>query len=518
MSTSDGMVPIPNPIMRNSALNAAAGMVLLGTGFISSVVVARLLGPEANGVIAFAIWLTGAGSLIAELGTGVTLQRILPQLRFGGYTDIERRGFSAVLAWAVTASTILLALGYALLAWYFEDLDWMDTAPAIVLVTGVLFVVQSVGSFSKNYLIGEQRLGAFFRLSTASAILQLLAVGIGAWYWGVLGALAGYVAGQILVFFSTLRILATRPRKCGVDIRLLATSSSIIMIEFVVTAVFLARPEIAFLQWFRDTETVGYYAVALSLANLALQLPIQLTGSLMPYYSSHLAANSGELPASIFRAVLRNFAYLTLPMSLGLAAVAEPLVMSIYGPAFKGSGIIVAILALGAPASVFLQLCTQYLFSLNRPGVRLHTAMLGAVVMVIGLLVVAPVYGGIGAAIVRNLVIVGMCFYMARHIKLAGSSRALVSSIVRIAAASLIMAAVAYLIAAQIHGIAGVIAAIVAGAAIYVPALRLLGAIDPADLNTLVAIGPRIPAALRPIYKLIVKIASPMGKQADGNI
>lgn len=40
-------------IMANSVLNAAAGLTLLATGFACSIIAARLLGPEANGIIAF---------------------------------------------------------------------------------------------------------------------------------------------------------------------------------------------------------------------------------------------------------------------------------------------------------------------------------------------------------------------------------------------------------------------------------------------------------------------------------
>ena len=54
-------------IMANSVLNAAAGLTLLATGFVCSIIAARLLGPEANGIIAFSLWLTTTGALIAEL-------------------------------------------------------------------------------------------------------------------------------------------------------------------------------------------------------------------------------------------------------------------------------------------------------------------------------------------------------------------------------------------------------------------------------------------------------------------
>ncbi|WP_204270193.1 hypothetical protein, partial [Klebsiella aerogenes] len=86
---------------------------------------------------------------------------------------------------------------------------------------------------------------------------------------GVEGALLGYIAGQSVFFLYTLGILFTRRNKAGQSARALAATSLLVFFEFVITAIFLTRPELVFLQHFRTTQDVGFYAVALSLANLA---------------------------------------------------------------------------------------------------------------------------------------------------------------------------------------------------------------------------------------------------------
>ena len=145
--------------MSNSMMNAAAGMLLLVTGFCCSIVIARLLGPEANGTIAFALWVAATGALVAEIGTGILLMRLLPQLKARGLTEADRRGFAAYLALPVVMSTMAVTILYGALSWEAEHLHWIETATDIVVLTGILLFIQSIGSFSKNYLIGEQRLG-----------------------------------------------------------------------------------------------------------------------------------------------------------------------------------------------------------------------------------------------------------------------------------------------------------------------------------------------------------------------
>ncbi|MCO6185301.1 lipopolysaccharide biosynthesis protein [Rhizobium sp. L1K21] len=497
------------PIMRNSALNAAAGMAMLLTGFASSVVIARLLGPEANGAIAFAVWLATTGGLVAELGTGVSLLRLLPQLHASGYDAEARRGFGSWLARAVTFTTLMIALGYGLFIWAADDAHWLASAPQITIITAFLFIVQSIGSFSKNFLIGEQRLGTFFKISVVSAVLQLLVVALGAYFYGITGAILGYLVGQLGLFGHTLKLLSNKPQNCGVELRGLINSSSIVIAEFIVTAIFLNRPEILFLQQLTDVETVGYYAIAISLANLALQLPIQLSGSLMPYFASHRTANGGEIPRGVFTTVVRNFALLAMPMSFGLAAVAQPLVVGIYGEPFATSGVIVAILALGAPANVFLQLCTLYVFALDRPAIRLKVAIGGSVLLAGGSLLTIPYFGGEGAAISRNIVFVLMCIYMVMNMRLAEGVSAMLLPVLRITAAASMTGMTAYLVAHTLGGLGGVVLAIVAGMLVYIPGLRVFGATTAEDGQLLGPVANRAPRRLRPFVEAVLRYAIP---------
>lgn len=502
------MKPVDSGIVKNSVLNAAAGLALLLTGFVSSVVVARFLGPEANGMIAFSLWMVVTGSLIAELGTGISMLRILPQLAARGYDSKARRGFGSFLAWPVTAATLWLSVAAAVWLYYQGPSHGLASTPAIALLTGGLFIAQSLGSFAKNYLIGEQQLGFFLRVSAASTVLQISGVAVGAWYWGVEGALVGYALGQIPLALTTFNVLRTKPDSCGMQPKQIASTSFLIVIEFIVTAVFLTRPEIVFLQEFRSSEAVGYYAVATSLANLALQLPIQLTGSLVPYYAAHSEKN-GVLSSDLLVTVIRNFAYLTLPMSFGLSAVAEPLVTGIYGPAYREAGVIVSIIAAGVPAAVFLQLCTQYVFSMDRQDLRLRTTIVGAGVMAVGLFATVPFFGGEGAAAMRDLTLVVMGAFIMRYIPKSSHSGGLVFRILRIAAAALVTAVLAYASTRLLPGILGVVVGIAAGMLAYVPALRIMRAVDPVDRTTLSGLAIRVPQRLRPLYIRLIDIAAP---------
>lgn len=496
-------------IMSNSIMNAAAGMLLLVTGFVSSIAIARLLGPEANGTIAFALWVAATGALVAELGTGVILMRCLPQLRARGLGVRERRGFAAYLALPVLVSTVLLVILYGSASWEAEHEGVIGTPQGIVVLTGLLLCVQSIGALSKNYLVGEQRLGAFFRITVISSLLQLALVIGGAIGFGVEGALVGYIAGQLAPFAFAFGILVTPRSNGGYSARTLAASSAVLFIEFVLSAVFLNRAELFFLQQFRSIEEVGFYAVALSLANLALQLPVQLTGSLMPFYVEHRESAEGMLPPGLFAAVMRSFAYITFPLCFGLAAISQPLVVAIYGESFAPSGMIVAILAAGSPAFVFMQLTTQYLYSMDRIGIRLLTTGIGAVLMVAGCLAVVPFFGGPGAAIVRGCVFLTIGCILLASMRGVDMTASLAITVAKVAGSAVACGLAAFAIAGTMPGVAGLAAAILAGALAYALCLRLTHAVPEADARTIDALFSRLPRRYGPTLQRALSLIAP---------
>lgn len=501
-------------IVANSVLNAASGLMLLVTGFICSIVAARLLGPEANGTIAFSLWLATTGSLIAELGTGVLLLRILPQLKVQGADERSRRGFAAYLFRPVVFVTIFITVLYGLIFTRLEEGHWLEMAPVVVIVTGILFFVQSLGSYSKNFLIGEQRLGSFFRLTVITSLVQLVAVVVGALLFGTPGALAGYVAGQVVMFLYSLRILVAKADPCGMHRRTLAASSFMLSIEYIVNSIFLNRLELLFLQKFHSIETVGFYAVALSLANLALQLPLQLTGSLLPYYSERLeSSDSQRLPVSVFEGVVRSLSYITMPMAFGLAAIAPELIVTVFGPQFRPAGSIVAILALFTPIFVFTQVCSQYLLSLNLIRLRLMIDLGASVLMVACALVLVPALQGEGAALARGLVFLAMCVAMVMKMEFDGSMRGLFLSLVSVSIAAAICGLAAYGVTLFIPGPVGLVLAILAGAIVYIPALRICRAVPAADAAMILHLSERLPVRGRALMRALTVFVSPGGKE-----
>jgi O-antigen/teichoic acid export membrane protein/alpha-beta hydrolase superfamily lysophospholipase len=503
-----------NGIIANSIVNALAGLTLLVTGFASAIITARLLGPEANGIIAFSLWLVVSGASIAELGSSVMLLKMMPQLQADGYNEKRRRGFAAILITPTLFATMLLLALYAGAFLTSENLHWADTAPSVALVTGLLFVIQAIGSFSKFYLIGEKRLGAFFKLTMLVCLAQVVGVLFGAIHYGVEGALVGYALGQLILFIATLPIVFARRDWCDVPRKYITSSSIIISLEFIVEAVFLNRLELLFLQQFWSVKMVGFYAAGLSIANMALQVPIQLTGSLLPYYSErrHEAGGHGLSP-DVIAGVVRSLSYITLPMSFGLAAISQELVVVVFGEAFREAGLMVALLALAAPGAALMQTLSLYMLSQDRARERLVISFVASGVLVAGCLALVPGLGGEGAAIARLLVFLVMCALMIKILGFGSAFNTLYASLAKVGLASVACGLAAAAVLSVQGGPVGLVLAIAVGAVVYVPALKLFRAVPPIDADLLRLGSGRLPGRLGVAGRRLVDWIAPLGEE-----
>ena len=485
-------------LMTNSAVNAAAGMLMLFTGIISSIIAARLLGPEANGIIAFSAWLSLSGTMIAGLGTDVIMMRTLPQLKFAGIDALRRRGFASYLGWAVVCATAILLFFYIIFCLESEEHHWASTAPVVLEITGILFITQSIGMLSINYLISEQRPAGFLRLTLVSSTAQILIVLCGALIYGVAGALVGYIAGQVIFFVYSLRILFTHRDRCDQTPRDLIKISFVLSIQIIVESIFLNRIELLFIQQSHGVREVGFYAIGLSLANLALQLPVQLTGSLLPYYTEQIkSSGNGKLPIHMFEDVVRSLAYIALPMGFGVAAVSSGLLVAIFGEQFREAGNIVAILALGAPISVFMQISTKYLFAMDKEKPRMVIGGVGGAIMVAGCLLLVPSWGGAGAATVRFITFLVMSILMIRHMDFEGSLRPMFLSLAKITTAAALCGICAYETEQQVGGLLGLFFAIIVGVLVYALSVKVLKAMPRKDFEAIKSILGKVPKIIR---------------------
>jgi O-antigen/teichoic acid export membrane protein len=263
-----------------------------------------------------------------------------------------------------------------------------------------------------------------------------------------------------------------------------------------------------FLGVFRSPAEVAWYALAFGVAVTVMRLlPRSLSFVLPPLASGLYGADDRAGLRTLFDAGSRYLLILAAPLIAGGALLAEPLLTAAYGeayvPAARAFPLLLLAAGFGAVGSVTASIQT----GIERQDLVLKVA-LAATVVNVGLdLALIPRFGIVGAAAANAVAQVGAVIA-----GIALTARVLdtpfpVRDCVRILSAAGGVGLLGFGVAHAVGGTGGLASGIAAAAVTYPLALGLTRALRRGDLERLHAVGRLLPAALRPGYGGLLRLA-----------
>ncbi len=307
----------------------SSGWVALSLGgwqlasVLSLLVLARLLEPKAFGLVALAWAVLAFAEQIQESGVGSAL--------IHRRHDVERAAASALI-WAPLASLILYAATFfvaPLLAHLLHTPGLVSVVRVlglILLLRGLMVVPRAILERNLDYRArAKADVGAAFVQATVAVTLAF--AGFGVWSL-VFGALAGAAAQGAILW----TVVPWRPSPAAASRRVLiemmrygrfvSAGSMLNVFDNTIDNIAIAR--------LLGTTPLGYYAIAFRLADFPNSVIGHVVGRVMfPVYSML----QGDLQA-VRRAYLQNLqriAIVALPVSVGIAVAAKPIVLALFG-------------------------------------------------------------------------------------------------------------------------------------------------------------------------------------------
>ena len=373
------------------------------------IALARLLAPEAFGVVALAGVVISLGQLLLQQGLGEALIQ--------GPTIHETRFATAF--WCSLGLGTLLMLIVIALAVPVGVLVGDDNLGAVLLVLPLVLPIGGAAAVIQAKLLRRMAFKVVaLRVLAATTVGGIAGLGIaiaGGGVWSLVGLqITSLVVGLIV-------LLAADPQlpKLVFDRR---EARSLVRFALPVMAAHLAKLagtklDIAFLALFVTTRSVGYYFLAARLI-FALGLATQYSVNLLalPVLSRLLAD-----PVA-FRAAAARTLWLTvatcLPAGLGLALVAEPLVVIVFGATWTPSVPPLEILASMSIFSALGLISGQILIASGKPALFLRLTIANTALFLILVALAAPhglaavaLAGGIANALMlpAYLLVLGRC-------------------------------------------------------------------------------------------------------------
>ncbi len=366
-------------------------------GFITGVIVARVLGVEARGLIAAIIF---APQLVLTLcGAGVGNAAAF---HMGKKTWDTDRIVEAVLMLALISSLIGVSasLGWILFAW--EDrYTTVLVAAAVLIVPGSVFYHYVAGIF-----LGYQRIPTYAIMSWGPGIgkffltvLLVLLLGFGP--AGAVGAiaLAGlFVAGVLLSRLAKMHSL--RPRwNTAVTKDLFTSGFSFTLVFFLMILIY--RANVILIQKYGTIEQLGIYSVGSMLAELLWQVPAVLSALI---FAKSAAAKDSKVFAGKVTTLARLTFLLGVPVSIFIAWIIPYFVVFTYGRDFAASADIVRALLPGTVSIMIFKILRQDLTGRGRPWVALWAVIPMLIATFVAGRFIIPIYGGMGAAYTTSAV------------------------------------------------------------------------------------------------------------------
>ena len=259
------------------------------------------------------------------------------------------------------------------------------------------------GFFSK-ILLGREQIIRFNLTNTFQSILQLTSIFIilVVLGQGIYGAVLSYiiaVAGSaLLVGFFIFRLGRIRfSVKLGLlkdSIRYGGKAYLGNMVQFL-----NYRLDMFLVAYFLDVSAVGYYAIAVGIAERLWMIPNSLATVLFP----RVAAIGGNSANHLTCKTSRHTLILVFALSLPLIALAKPVILLLFGPAFLPSVKPLVFLLPGVIALSFAKILTSDLAGRGRPEFGALAAFVSLAVNIPLNLFLIPRWGISGAAFASTI-------------------------------------------------------------------------------------------------------------------
>ncbi len=367
----------------------------LGLTFIGTVLVARYLGPDSFGSLAYAFSLAALLGAAGHMGLhGLAIRDIikLPHLRaetLGTTMALKLMGavvgYGALMAYAVMFEGpgtqefgLIVVAGFVLLFQPFNVIDFWFEAHLQARYTAIARVAASAGATALK--------------------VSLIVAGAGMVYFAVAQALQPAIAAVLLLLLyfakASLRPSQWRFRRSrAFD---LLRQGWVIYLGSIFAVIYLKVDQVM-LRWLTDTAEVGRYAIAAQLSEVWYFVPTAIVASFFP----RLISLRQQDEARFYRRLQQLFDVLFitgLTVAIIVTAAAPWLVALLFGPDYASSASILVV-HIWAALFVFMRSAfSKWILIENALFFSMFTQGLGAVTNVVLNYLLIPELGGTGAA------------------------------------------------------------------------------------------------------------------------
>jgi len=381
-------------ILRSGFWQTVASVGVNSLTLVKSMLLARMLAPEAFGLMSLCLMVIRGVQVLTQTGFGAALIQ-----RKGGFDSAKDTAFTLFAIRGIVLAICMIPLSVMMSYWFNQDeLRWL------ILACGLTFIF---GGFSNINYVAAMRELDFRKVATlenVAAVASFAASVVLAFYWRSVWALVvGFVVSSAMKTVLSYALIAGRPRFqldrqiAGELFRYGKFITGASILTFIATEI-----DTVAIAKMVDATQLGYYTVAFTLATFPAAHVAFVISNIMFSVFSKIQGDSRML-RDTFLQMLNVIASLILPVVAGMAAAAGELITTFYGAAWSDSVIPFQYLCITGALQALVTAFGYVLSAVGRPEVSMRIAVLRFTTIVV--LIVPSIYlGGInGAAIAMSI-------------------------------------------------------------------------------------------------------------------
>jgi O-antigen/teichoic acid export membrane protein len=382
-------------VLMNALRQVGTGAAAAGT----TIVVARVLGPSGAGAYAVAQAAVAVLIVGTTLGieNGVTF-RVAAGLWDAGdsFRTTLKAGLLAGSMGAITGIGARLVVPSA-----FAGLSVALTATALAALPFALATI-----FATSCAVATDRYEAYSLLPTLQAGFVLLGTAVGAWTFGLSGAVAGMAIATAFVGCASIvwgLRLPVAQREPG--LRQLRSAFGFGVASYGANALQIInyRLDLFILSIVASSAAVGRYSIAVAVSSVLWLLPRGLSDLLFPRVAQ-LGGPGGEAQRDMVEGkALRHATLVVATTAVLLAALLDVVIVPVFGEAFQPAVVLTLILIPGAALAALARVLAASVIGRGKPALALRAALITTPLTIILYVGLIPSLHAKGAAVASTL-------------------------------------------------------------------------------------------------------------------
>ena len=328
-------------ILRNTAWYGLENVINYASSLVTSIAIARTLGPSKMGYIIYVTWVVSMTSSLGSVGIPGTTKKYMSEFLGRGDQATARAVYLRTLLLQLLVGTIVTL---AVLAWVLHDSPAEYRVAALLLVASTLPAMVNFISAQAN--VASESLSGNVPASAASAatyfVVTMLSVVM---HWGVNGIALAMLLMRLtdfgVRFFPTMGRISRWPRhgaSLPPDLNARMRSFALQgLAGMLLTLIVWDRSEIFLLKRLSpDIRQLAFFSVALGLADRLLIFPSIFAAATGASILAQYGRDASKLPA-MTAASVRYLALSSIPVHMIATALVGPALLTMYGNRYAGA-------------------------------------------------------------------------------------------------------------------------------------------------------------------------------------